>query len=173
MNAPLSRGGGWGGWVQKYVFCLGEVVQEALSEGGGWGGRVQKIFFCQGVVVQEALSVEGAGCKTIFQIWHFFFDIQFKNTYNLILLGFKLSSERFLFKDFKTDLTFWHMWFFNFQNLVRSCQHIDGTPCILYVLMLSSKALRHFMAFFAKVLAFTLCRYGCVFRLICIENISF
>ena len=21
------------------------------------------------------------------------------------------------------------MWFFNFQNLVRSCQHIDGTPC--------------------------------------------
>ena len=38
-----------------------------------------------------------------------FFDIQFKNTYNLILLGFKLSSERFLFKNFKTDLTFSHI----------------------------------------------------------------
>ena len=22
------------------------------------------------------------------------------------------------------------MWFFNFQNLVRTCQHIGGTPCI-------------------------------------------
>ena len=108
-------------------------------------------YYCQGVVVQEALSIEGAGCKIFFLPggsgaggiinwggWvqnHFsdltlFFYIQFKNTSNLILLGFKLSSERFLFKNFKTDLTFSHIWFFNFQNLVRSCQHIDGTPCI-------------------------------------------
>ena len=43
-----------------------------------WGGRVQKKFFCQGVVVQEALSVEGAGCKTIFQIWHFFLILNLK-----------------------------------------------------------------------------------------------
>ena len=52
------------------------------SSGAGgiinWGGRVQKKFFCQGVVVQEALSVEGAGCKTIFQIWHFFLILNLK-----------------------------------------------------------------------------------------------
>ena len=44
--------------------------------------------------------------KTIFPIGHFFFDLQFKNTSNLILLDFKMSSERFLFEDFKIDLTF-------------------------------------------------------------------
>ena len=38
-----------------------------------------------------------------------FFDIQFKNTVNLIFPGFKVPSERFLSKDFKTGLTFWHM----------------------------------------------------------------
>ena len=52
----------------------------------------QKKIFCQGVVVQEALSVEGAGRKTIFQIWHFFFEIQFKNTLNLIFPSFKIPS---------------------------------------------------------------------------------
>ena len=59
-----------------------------------------------------------------------FFDIQFKNTSNLIFPGFKVPSKRFLFKDFKTGLNFWHIWFFNFQNLVQICQHIGGTPCI-------------------------------------------
>ena len=39
------------------------------------------------------------------------FDIQFKNTLNLIFLGFKVPSERFFHKDFKTGLTFWNMWF--------------------------------------------------------------
>ena len=71
-----------------------------------------------------------------------FFYLQFKNTSNLILLGFKMSSERFLFKNFKTGLTFPHMWFFNFQNLVQSCQHIDGTPCILYIFCSLESALR-------------------------------
>ena len=71
-----------------------------------WGGRVQRKFFCQGVVVQEALSVEGAGCKTIFQIWHLTFDIQFKNTSNLILLGFKMLSESFFHKFLKQILLF-------------------------------------------------------------------
>ena len=86
----------------------------------------------------QGVEVEVAGCKKIFfargrwcrrhyqgvggiRCWssrvqnHFsdrtlFFDLQFKNTSNLILLGFKMSSERFLFKDFKKDLTFWNMW---------------------------------------------------------------
>ena len=39
----------------------------------------------------------------------FFFDFEFKNTSNLIFPGFKVPSERFLFKDVKTGLTFWHM----------------------------------------------------------------
>ena len=59
------------------------------------------------------------------------FDFKFKNTSNVIFLGFKGPSESFFPKNFKTVLTFWHMYFFfHFQNLVRSCQHISGTPCI-------------------------------------------
>ena len=58
-----------------------------------------------------------------------FFDFKFKNTSNLIFLGFKVPSESFFPKNFKIGLTFWHMWFKDFQNWVRSCQHIDGTPC--------------------------------------------
>ena len=49
------------------------------------------------------------GVITIYRVsleFDTFFDIQFKNTSNLILLGFKMSSERFLFMNFKTDLTF-------------------------------------------------------------------
>ena len=75
-----------------------------------WGGRVQNHF--------SDLKI--------------FFEIQFKNILNLIFPSFKVSSKSSLFKDLKTGLTFWHMWFFNFQNLVRRCQHIDGTPCIWY-----------------------------------------
>ena len=71
-------------------FCQGEVVQEALSKGGGEKVR------------------RGLGAKPFFRFDRFF-QIQFKNTSNLISLGFKMSSERFLFKDFKTGLTFWHM----------------------------------------------------------------
>ena len=59
-----------------------------------------------------------------------FFYVQFKNTSNLIFSSFKVPSKSFFSKNFKTGLTFWHMWFFNFQNSVRSCQHIVGTPCI-------------------------------------------
>ena len=103
------------------------------SSGAGgiinWGGRVQNFFLPGGSGAGGIISW-GGRVQNHFSDLTLFFDIQFKNTYNLILLGFKLSSERFLFKDFKTDLTFWHMWFFNFQNLVRSCKHIDGTPCI-------------------------------------------
>ena len=60
----------------------------------------------------------------------FFFDFEFKNTSNLIFPGFKVPSERFFFKTFKTGPTFCHMRFFNFQNLVRSCQPLGGTLCI-------------------------------------------
>ena len=60
----------------------------------------------------------------------FFFDFQFRNTSNLIFSDFKVSSKSFFPKDSKIGLTFWHIWFQKFQNWVRSCQHIDGTPCI-------------------------------------------
>ena len=59
------------------------------GEGGGAGGMVQLFFW---------------------NLTHFF-DIQFKNTSNLIFLGFKVPSERFFHKNFKTGLTFWNMWF--------------------------------------------------------------
>ena len=62
---------------------------------------------------------------------HFFY-FEFKNTSNLIFPDFKVPSESFLFKNFETGLTFCHMWFFNFQNLVRTCKHIGETPCIIY-----------------------------------------
>ena len=58
-----------------------------------------------------------------------FFDIQFKNTFNLILLSFKVPSERFFHKNFKTGLTFWNMWFKKIENWVGSCPHLGGTPC--------------------------------------------
>jgi hypothetical protein len=72
----------------------------------------------------------GQGSISFFWNLTLFFYFKFKNTFNLIFPGFKMPSERFLFKNFKTGLTFWHRWFFNFQNLVQSCQHIGGTPCI-------------------------------------------
>ena len=49
-----------------------------------------------------------------------------------------MPSESFLFKNFKTGLTFWHVGFFYFQNLVRSCQHIGGTLCIRFRLINTS-----------------------------------
>ena len=58
----------------------------------------------------------------------FSFYFEFKNTSNLIFPSFKVPSESFLFKNLKTGLTFCHRWFFNFQNLARSCQHILGHP---------------------------------------------
>ena len=54
----------------------------------------------------------------------------------MIFPDFKVPSERSLFKNLKTGLTFLHMWFFNFQNLVRSCQHIGGTPCRFYTFII-------------------------------------
>ena len=88
----------------------------------------------------QALSIEVAGCRKIFLpggsgaggifSWggrvqnhfsdlKFFFDFKFQITSILIFSSFKVPYERFLFKDFKTGLTFWHLWFFNFQNLLR------------------------------------------------------
>ena len=52
--------------------------------GGGKEGRVQ-IFFLE---------------------FDAFFDIKFKNTSNLIFLGFKVPSESFFPKDFKIGLAF-------------------------------------------------------------------
>ena len=59
-------------------------MRDEHCQGGGAGGRVQNLFW---------------------NLTHFF-DIQFKNTSNLIFLGFKVSSERFFHKNFKTGLPF-------------------------------------------------------------------
>ena len=85
MFFHLGGGGGGGGGKVAWhsFFHLG-------GGGGGGGGR-------------------GGMAQNHFSDRTLFFDLQFKNTSNLILLGFKMSSERFLFKDFKTGLTFWHM----------------------------------------------------------------
>ena len=58
--------------------------------GGGGGGR-------------------GGMAQNHFSDRTLFFYLQLKNTSNLILLGFKMSFERFLFNNFKTGLTFPHM----------------------------------------------------------------
>ena len=64
--------------------CQGVVVQDEKCQGGGVGGNLQNLFW---------------------NLTHFI-DIQFKNTVNLIFLSFKVSSERFFHKNFKTGLTF-------------------------------------------------------------------
>jgi hypothetical protein len=53
----------------------------------------------------------GGGGREEILFWNLtpFFDFKFKNIFNLIFPGFKVLSERFLFKNFKTGLTFWHM----------------------------------------------------------------
>ena len=60
---------------------------ESAGSGVGSGGTVQNLF-----------------CNLTT-----FFDFKFKNTSDLIFPGFKLPSESFLFKNFKTGLIFWHM----------------------------------------------------------------
>ena len=47
----------------------------------------------------------GGMVQNSFSGFRFFFDSQFKNTFHLIL-SFKLHSERFFHKVFKTGLTF-------------------------------------------------------------------
>ena len=85
MFFHLGGGGGGGGGKVAWhsFFHLG-------GGGGGGGGR-------------------GGMAQNHFSDRTLFFYLQFKNTSNLILLGFKMSSERFLFEDFKTGLTFWHI----------------------------------------------------------------
>ena len=74
-------GGGGGGKVAWHnFFHLG-------GGGGGSGGR-------------------GGMPQNQFSVLIPFSKLQFENTSNLILLGFKMSSERFLIKNFKTDLSF-------------------------------------------------------------------
>ena len=53
-------------------------------------------------------SGAGSGGMVPIFFWNLtlFFDIQFKNVSNLVFLGFKVPSERFFHKDFKTGLTF-------------------------------------------------------------------
>ena len=79
-------GGGGGGECGGGRVAWHNVIHLG-GEGGGGGGR-------------------GGIAQNHFSNWTLFFYLQFKNTSNLILLGFKMSSKRFLFKDFKTGLTF-------------------------------------------------------------------
>ena len=76
--------------------------------------------YCQGVVgVEGAIFLEilpgggkgGKGGMVQILFWNLthFFDFEFKNTSNLIFLGFKVPSERFFHKNFKTGLTFCYM----------------------------------------------------------------
>jgi hypothetical protein len=55
--------------------------------------------------------IQGVPPKLFLEFDTFFFNIHFKNTFNLIFLGFKMPSERFFRKDFKTGLAFLNMWF--------------------------------------------------------------
>ena len=73
---------------KKIAPCQGVVVQDENCQGGGAGGGMVQIFFLE---------------------FDTFFYIQFKNTSNLIFLGFTVSSESFFQKDFKTSLIFWYI----------------------------------------------------------------
>ena len=69
---------------------------------GGWGFRVQFFLrYCQGVVGVE----KGARCNFFLEFDTIIY-FKFKNTSNLIFLNFKVPSESFFHKDFKTSLTF-------------------------------------------------------------------
>ena len=83
-------------------------------------------FFSLQATAVDRCVAEGAWCKICFGIRHIFFS---KNTSNLILLSFKVPSEIFFHKNFKTGLTFWNMWFWKIENWVESCQHISEPFC--------------------------------------------
>ena len=63
--------------------------------------------------MKKARRVQGA--KLFFQ-FDPFFEFQFKNTFNLILLDFKVSSDSFVFKSFKSS----------FFQMVTSCGTESG-----------------------------------------------
>ena len=64
-----------------------------LPRGGGAGGIIR------------GWRLRGQGAKPFFR-FDPFFQIQFKNTSNLILLGFKMSSESFFIRISKQGLLF-------------------------------------------------------------------
>ena len=60
-------------------------------------------------ILPGVVGVEkGAWCNFFLEFDTFFY-FEFKNTSNLTFPSFKVPSERFLFKDFKTGLTFCHI----------------------------------------------------------------
>ena len=73
--------------------------------------NLREKIFAEGVWHYQGVGVQEAWCKFVFGNLTHFFDIHFKNTFNLIFLGFKVLSERFFHKNSKTGLTFWNMWF--------------------------------------------------------------
>ena len=90
-------------FISLYAFFAREQWCRRHYQLRGQGAK--KNLFARGQWCRRHYQLRGQGAKPFFR-FDTFFDIQFKNTYNLILLGFKLSSERFLFTNFKTDLTF-------------------------------------------------------------------
>ena len=76
-------------------------------------GHVQThfFFFFKPHISKSKTCFENLHGAIFFLNLRIFFDIQFKNTFNLILLSFKVPSKRFCHKVFKTGLTFWNMWF--------------------------------------------------------------
>ena len=86
-----------------------------------WGWRVQ--FFWD-----IARGWKGGMVQIFFWNLTHFFDFEFKNTSNLIFLGFKVPSERL--QGFQNRSYFLTYVVLKIKNWVRSCQHIGGTLCI-------------------------------------------
>ena len=87
-----SPGVGWDQLGGKYPLILGRFAR------GWWWCRMK----LGGVVV---VQIQVVWCQ-IFLGFFFSFYFEFKN---LTFPGFKMPSERFLFKNLKTGLTFCHM----------------------------------------------------------------
>ena len=126
----------------------------------------------------NGVVVEGGGGEG--QGRFFFWNLTLFLIFNLKILPIWFSQvsrchlKAFFPKDFKTGLTFWHMWFSNFQNLVRICQHIGGTKEFLKFVK-SFFRFSNFMSHNFHINNLVLCRLwrGVTFQiLILITNIS-
>jgi hypothetical protein len=70
----------------------------------GKGGGLTRSFFLE--ILPGGGGVEGGHGANFFLEFDTFFCFKIKNTSNLIFLGFKVPSERFFHKNFKTGLSF-------------------------------------------------------------------
>ena len=110
LRSKGSPGVGWDQLGGKYPSILGRFEQfrcclssqGEILPGGGGGGR------CNFFEIMPGGGGGGEGGRVQIFFWNLtpFFDFKFKNTSNLIFLGFKVPSQRFFPKDFKIGLTF-------------------------------------------------------------------